>query len=220
MLKLNRKGLFPASIVLYAYLTLFIFFILILFGVVFLISSNVPGGSGKPGGSILTKEKFVNLDFDILDSYLNYEFKCNKETYKISDYIPTLVSDPTLISLNMDINNCMSFSEVTEQFFSTNFKFLKNGPEKHFQVFIPNIDIYPDEKRCNVWINKQLFCLIYGKNSISGLDYKEILTNENFENRNFNYKITNYFSNLLEEDTNLIILVYNFDIDNVDRGKL
>src|SRR3989344_3660860 len=59
MLKLDKRGMFPASILLYAYLTLFIMFILVVFGVVFLISSNVPGGSGNPGGSIKTQNSLV-----------------------------------------------------------------------------------------------------------------------------------------------------------------
>jgi hypothetical protein len=73
MLKLDKRGMFPASIVLYAYLTLFIMFILVVFGVVFLISSNVPGGSGNPGGSITTQNSLVITDYNYLEYLLDYK---------------------------------------------------------------------------------------------------------------------------------------------------
>src|SRR3989344_742321 len=128
MLKLDKRGMFPASILLYAYLTLFIIFILVVFGVVFLGGSLITGG---PGGSLSTGDNVIITDYDLLQSYLDFEFKCNNEIYKVSDYI--------IASSN---NICPTFPQVTDEFFSKNYNFLKNGPEKHFQVFIDETQIY------------------------------------------------------------------------------
>ena len=80
MLKLDKRGMFPTSILLYAYLTLFIMFILVVFGVVFLISSNVPGGSGNPGGSIETQNSLVITDYNYLEYLLDYKSEENSLT--------------------------------------------------------------------------------------------------------------------------------------------